>query len=74
MRPQKHHNPSRPEQNCFAVRLKNAFEASLYPFDFVAAYHFRSDGPGRGFCSARTDKKKRTKMFQKAEKVFKEKA
>ena len=43
----------------------------LYPVDFVAACDMRSGGTGRGFCTA--SKKKETKMFQKAQKVFKEK-
>lgn len=53
-------------------RLDNGFKASPYPVVFVAACDMRSDGPGRGFCTAAV-KKKETKMFQNAEKVFKEK-
>ena len=56
----------------FKVTLKNGFKASLYPVDFVAACDMHSDGPGGGFCSAAA-KKKETKMFQEAEKVYKEK-
>ena len=56
----------------FKESLSNGFKASLYPVDFIAACGMRSDGPGRGFCTAAA-KKKETKMFQNAEKVFKEK-
>ena len=55
----------------FKVTLKNGFKASLYPVDFVAACNMRADEQGRGFWQAA--KKKEAKMFQKAEKVFKEK-
>ena len=55
----------------FKVRLKNGLKASLYPDDFVAAFDMRSSGPGGGFCSAAA-KTMETKIFQKAEKVFKE--
>ena len=37
----------------------------------MAASGMCSDGPGRDFCTAAA-KKKETKMFPKAEKVFKE--
>lgn len=56
----------------FKVTLKNEFKAPLYPVDFVATCDMRPDGHGGGFCSAAA-KKKETKMFQEAEKVYKEK-
>ena len=70
-------NPSCPQLTkllCkfFKVTLKNGFKASVHLVDFVASCDMRSNGPWRGICSAAA-KKKKTKMFQKAEKVFKEK-
>ena len=60
--------------NCtiFNEEVRNGFRASLYPVYFVAACDVRSDGQGRSFCTPVTEKKK-TKVFQKAEKVLKEK-